>query len=49
MHDEELELPDCYEIKNEFIDKYINDKWYKNLSANTNYSMTWSNHTTRQI
>ena len=31
MYDEELELPDCYQIKNEFIDKYINDKWYKNL------------------
>lgn len=31
MYNEELVTPDCYDIKNDFIDNYVNDEWYKTL------------------
>jgi hypothetical protein len=32
MLDEELVTPDCYEMKDDFIDNYTNDEWYEMLS-----------------
>ncbi len=32
MYNEELVIPECYEMKDDFADNYTNDEWYKMLS-----------------